>query len=62
MCSSKKIELSEIGTSTLGANARLVSILASIINMKVVETNASFLVIFQDICLYSGPYSYSRNT
>lgn len=56
------VALFRIKILKLGANIKLVSILISVINIKVAETNASFLAIYQDICPYSSFYSYNRNT
>lgn len=56
------IRLCKTGISKFGANKKLVFILVSIVNMEVAEINVGFLAIYQQICLYSGFYSYSKST
>lgn len=48
-------------TSKLEVTTKFASILASVIDMKVARTAASFLVICQDICLYNGFYFYDKS-
>lgn len=59
---SNGVELFETRTSKLGVTAKSASILASIIDVKVAKTDASFLVVYQGTYLHNGFYSCSGST
>lgn len=56
MHSNAKIKLLAIENLNLDIIAKLVFILALIIDVKVIKINCSFLSIYQDICLYNNLY------
>lgn len=58
---SYKVDLSWTKIISLGTIARLVFILAFIIDVKVVGTDASFLAISQGFYLCNSHYSYNES-
>lgn len=71
MYSSSGVELSRTGTSRFGAitkllatrvTAKIAFMLATVIEVKVVKTDTSFLSIYRDIYWHNDTYFYNKST
>lgn len=57
-----KVDLSGTRASRLGATTGLAFIIDSVIDVKVIKTNASFLTVYWGTCLYNSFCSYNEST